>query len=201
MSYEQLLQLCVRQTVDNKALKVSVQWLAASKEASIASSKEEAARQAAVIAKLQAENASLRTTNTSQAATIRCLKKQTSDLQQQLDSAQCGAGKWRASFALLKMQTEKKYAALPQESAAVIDKWAAHSKKSQQQAETAVPSATEWVGCELQAAAGGATQLCTLKCSLNPSNACLRQPIKPKGNETVHCARADNAHNEHGQVS
>jgi RecA/RadA recombinase len=135
MSHEQLLQLCQRQEVENKALKVSMQWLAASRDACTVSSKEEAARQATIIAELQAENASLRTANTSQAATIGCLKKQAADLQQQLGSAQCSAGKWRASYALLKTQTDKKYAALPQESAAVIDKWAAHTKELQQQAE------------------------------------------------------------------
>jgi chromosome segregation ATPase len=137
MSHEQLLQLCRTQAVDNKALKVSMQWLAASRDASTVSSKEEAARQATIIAELQADNASLRTTNASQTATISCLKKQAYDLQQQLGSAQCGAGKWRASYALLKTQTDKKYAALPQESAAVIDKWAAHCKELQQQAEKA----------------------------------------------------------------
>jgi chromosome segregation ATPase len=141
MSHEQLLQLYQTQEVENKALKVSVQWLAASRDASTVSSKEEAARQATIIAELQADKASLRTTNTSQAAIIGCLKKQASDLQQQLVSAQCGAGKWHVSYALLKTQTEKKYAALPQESAAVIDKWAAHCKELQQQAETAAAAA------------------------------------------------------------
>jgi hypothetical protein len=149
MSREQLLQLCRRQTVENKALNASVQWLAASRDATIVSSKEEAARQATIIAKLQAENASLRTTNTSQAATIGCLKKQASDLQQQLGSAQCGAGKWRASFALLKTQSEKKYAALAQKPAADVDKWAAHFKNTQKQAEKA---AAEYAALETRCA-------------------------------------------------
>jgi hypothetical protein len=143
MSHKQLLQLCQRQAVDNKALRASVQWLAASRDASSVSSKEEAARQATTIAELQADNASLRTTNTSQAATIGCLKKQAADLQQQLGSAQCGAGKWRASFALLKTQSEKKYAALAQKPAADVDKWAAHLKETQQQAEKAAAEHAE----------------------------------------------------------
>jgi hypothetical protein len=120
LSHEQLLQLCQAQAVDNKALKAGMQWLAASRDASIVSSKEEAACQATVTAQLQADNASLRTTNTSQAATIGCLKKQASDLQQQLGSAQCGAGKWRASYALLKTQAESKYSALARESEASL---------------------------------------------------------------------------------
>jgi myosin heavy subunit len=137
LNHEQLLQLCQAQAVEIKSLKADMQWLAASRDASIVSSKEEAACQATVIAQLQDDNASLRTTNTSQAATMGCLKKQASDLQQQLGSAQCGAGKWRASYALLKTQAESKYSALARESEAIIDKWAAHGKELQQQAEKA----------------------------------------------------------------
>jgi hypothetical protein len=122
LSHEQLLQLCQAQAVENKSLKAGMQWLAASRDASIVSSKEEAACQATVITQLQADNASLRITNTSQAATIGCLKKQASDLQQQLGSAQCGAGMWPASYALLKTHA---------------DKWAAHGKEVQQQVEKA----------------------------------------------------------------
>jgi chromosome segregation ATPase len=127
---EQLLQLCQTLAVENKGLKAGMQWLAASRDAANVSSKEEAARQAAVIAQIQADNAS-------QAATVSCLKKQASDLQQQLGSAQYEAGKWKASFAALKTQAMAKYAALAQESEAVIDDWAAHSKELQQQAEKA----------------------------------------------------------------
>jgi hypothetical protein len=92
LSNEQLLQLCQTLAVENKALNTGMQWLAASRDAAILSSKEEAACQAAVIARMQADHAS-------QAAAISCLKKQALDLQQQLGSAQYEAGKWKASFA------------------------------------------------------------------------------------------------------
>jgi chromosome segregation ATPase len=137
LSHEQLLQLSQAQAVENKALKAGMPWLAASRDASIISSKEEAARQATVIAKMQAAYESLHATNSSQAASIGCLKNQASGLQQQLGSAQYDAGKWQASYAALKTQAESKYAALAQESEAVIDKLAAHGSELQQQADKA----------------------------------------------------------------
>jgi hypothetical protein len=137
LSHEQLLQLCQAQAIENKALKSGMQWLATSRDAYDISSKEEAARQATVITQMQAAYESLHATNSSQAATIGCIKKQASGLQQQLGSAQFDAGKWQASYAALKAQAESKYAALAQESEAVIDKWAAHSDELRQQADKA----------------------------------------------------------------
>jgi hypothetical protein len=155
ISPEQLLQLCQAQAVENAALKAGMQWLAASRDATVVSSKEEAAchaESATAIAQLQAECADLRNANTSQSnasqrqpilaecnalRTISSLKKQVSDLQHQLAAVQCGAGKWRASYALLKTQAQSKYAAAVQESEAAIDNWVAHANELQQQAKQA----------------------------------------------------------------
>jgi chromosome segregation ATPase len=134
LSHEQLLQLCQSQALQITTLKACVQWQAAIRDAAVSSSKAEDAGQAAVITQLQADCAAKDATTARQAATIDSLTTQIAGLQRQLSSVQYDAGKWQAAFAALKTQAEAKYAALAQESEAVINQWAANEQKLLQQA-------------------------------------------------------------------
>jgi chromosome segregation ATPase len=140
LSYQQLLQLCQCQAVQITTLRACVQQQADSRDAatttnsSCCSSKAEAASQSAIIVQLQAVCATKDATTASQAAAVNSLTKQIAALQRQLSSALFDAGKWEAAYTALRKQAESKYAALAQESEAVIDQWAAHEQKLKQQA-------------------------------------------------------------------